>query len=106
RLKHHQAGLAGKALGEGLDLVRGIGDAPMAGARVEEIEVMLGDIDSDAQRGYAHGAWSCDARSGGAASCNCSGDRESGRGSGRATVSGTRNPTISRPHHHRTAATH
>ena len=40
---------------------------------IEDIKMMFGDVDSDAVRGYSHGACPCGARSVGAASCNCSG---------------------------------
>ena len=52
----------------------GVGDAfRHADAFIEDIKMMFGDVDSDATRGYDHGACPCDARSVGAASCNCSG---------------------------------
>ncbi|WP_210191225.1 hypothetical protein, partial [Bradyrhizobium mercantei] len=49
---------------------------------IENIEVMFGDVDSDVTKGYDHGACPCDARSVGAASCNCSGCRWNGRETG------------------------
>src|SRR4051794_14118762 len=44
-----------------------------ADAFIEDIEMTFGDVDSDAAKSYDHGACPCDARSVGAASCNCSG---------------------------------
>src|SRR6202012_1844217 len=74
---------------------------------VEDIEMMFGDVDSDATMGYDHGACPCDARSVGAASCNCSGwiDGTGGRQS-RLTASSAKDPTASRPPHHDRSSRH
>ena len=56
------------------DGLRRVGDALRKGqAFIEDIEILFGDVDSDATKGYDHDACPCDARSVGAASCNCSG---------------------------------
>ena len=51
-----------------------VGDAlGLADGIIKNIEHGFGDVDSDAAKGYDHGACPCDARSVAAASCNCSG---------------------------------
>ena len=53
---------------------RGIGETLTASKLgIEHVEMVLGNVDSDDARVYVHGAYPCAARSGDAASINCSG---------------------------------
>jgi len=72
--EHHQASAPAQLGGEPRHLGLSVGQtADVAAARVEDIEMPFGDIDSNGLRVYGHGACPCDARSVGAASSNCSG---------------------------------
>src|SRR5258707_8630221 len=64
---------AAASMASGAGLWR-VGDAlGLTDGIIKNVERMLGDVDSDAAKGEDHGACPCDARSVGAASCNCSG---------------------------------
>ena len=84
RLEEDQPVLVLPAVDQRCESRRFIGDPfGLAERIVKNVEMVFGDVATDKARLYGHGAYPCAARSGGAASINCSGlgTQERGRGS-------------------------